>query len=222
MALRGAGDRCRTFGREYDRLGFRLWTDHKSIGLHSRLCERQNRSPRRSLPRCDLYLRSRCSERESQIVTSNREKSEGLCRVSGHWGGRMSKCRVIICIVVGLGLTGCVTNDAIVAGAVDTVGISASGGATDQGGNLVVGFKGAKFAVVPVQTDAGKLLFLPDGAKNKEKGFSVLALLGVDSAVGADTGIHQVLAVGKPADLWALGQARQKVTVSGTGTGAGQ
>lgn len=118
---------------------------------------------------------------------------------------------------MGLLLAGCVTNEAIVAGAVDTVGISASGGAADQGGNVVVGFKGTKFAVVPVQTENGELLYLPDGSDNQEKGFSVLALLGVDAAAGTETRgtIHQVLAVGKPADFWALGQARQKVTTGG-------
>jgi hypothetical protein len=126
----------------------------------------------------------------------------------------ISKKSVIAATLVCFALGGCVTNEAIVAGAVDTVGISASGGTTDQGGNLVVGFKGAKFAVVPVQTNTGKLVFLPDGSVDKEKGFSVLALLGVDAAAGANigTGIHQVLAVGRPADYWALGQAKQKVT----------
>lgn len=114
-------------------------------------------------------------------------------------------------------LAGCVTNEAIVAGAVDTVGISAAGGTTEQGGNLVVGFKGAKFAVVPVQTETGKLVYLPDGSVDKERGFSVLAMLGVDAGAGANigAGIHQVVAVGKPADLWALGQASKKVTIAG-------
>src|SRR3954465_11302952 len=130
----------------------------------------------------------------------------------------ISRRSVIAATFVCCALAGCVTNEAIVAGAVDTVGISASGGTTDQGGNLVVGFKGAKFAVVPVQTETGKLVFLPDGSVDKERGFSVLAMLGVDTAAGASlgAGIHQVLAVGKPADLWALGQAKKKITVGGT------
>jgi hypothetical protein len=123
----------------------------------------------------------------------------------------MLKHDLVASAIICFALTGCVTNEVIVAGAVDTVGISASGGTTDQGGNLVVGFKGAKFAVVPVQTESGELLATPDGP-NKERGFSVLALLGVDVAGGLNTGagIHQVLAVGRPADLWALGQAKNK------------
>jgi hypothetical protein len=76
---------------------------------------------------------------------------------------------------------------------------------------LVVGFRGAKFAVVPVQTETGQLLATPDGP-DKERGFSVLAMLGIDAAAGLNTGagIHQVLAVGRPADIWALGQAKNK------------
>lgn len=114
----------------------------------------------------------------------------------------------LMCIALG----GCVTNEAIYAGAIDTVGISASGGTQDQGANLVIGMKGAKVAVVPVQTATGDLVFLPDGPE-RQKGFSVLAMLGIDAAAGAtnlSAGIHQVLAVGTPADLWALGQAKKK------------
>jgi hypothetical protein len=123
----------------------------------------------------------------------------------------ISKKSVIAATLVCCALAGCVTNEVIVAGAVDTVGISASGGTTDQGGNLVVGFRGAKFAVVPVQTETGQLLATPDGP-DKERGFSVLAMLGIDAAAGLNTGagIHQVLAVGRPADIWALGQAKNK------------
>jgi hypothetical protein len=132
----------------------------------------------------------------------------------------MSIKTMIAATLVCCALAGCVTNEAIIAGAVDTVGISASGGTTDQGGNLVVGFKGAKFAVVPVQNDAGDLIYLRDG-KGRERGFSVLAMLGVDAAAGANigAGIQQVVAVGRPADFWALGQATKKVTVGGTPVG---
>jgi|SRR5437016_5357436 len=120
----------------------------------------------------------------------------------------MSKHGLVVSAIICLALTGCVTNEAIVAGAIDTVGISASGGTTDQGGNLVVGFKGAKFAVVPVENDRGQLLGVQDGP-NKQRSYSVLAMLGIDTAAGLNTcaGIHQVLAVGKPADVWALGQS---------------
>src|SRR4051812_16803341 len=95
-------------------------------------------------------------------------------------GGKMSSNRGLIAAsLMCFALAGCVTNEAIIAGAIDTVGISASGGPADQGGNLVVGFKGAKFAVVPVETEAGNLVALPDGV-DKQRGFSVLALLGID------------------------------------------
>jgi hypothetical protein len=124
----------------------------------------------------------------------------------------VSKHGLIASAIICFALAGCVTNEAIVAGAVDTVGISVSGGTTDQGGNVVVGFKGAKFAVVPVQTETGELLATPDGGPFKQRGFSVLALLGIDAGGGINTraGIQQVLAVGKPADVWALGQASKK------------
>ena len=115
-----------------------------------------------------------------------------------------------------LALPGCVTNDAIVAVAVDTVGISASGGPTDQGGNLVVGFKGAKIAIVPVENLQGQLLGVQDGP-GKQRSYSVLAMLGIDAAAGVNTcaGIHQVLAVGKPADVWALGQSSKAAGARG-------
>jgi hypothetical protein len=123
----------------------------------------------------------------------------------------MSMKSMIAATLVCCALAGCVTNEAIIAGAVDTVGISAAGGTTEQGGNLVVGFKGAKFAVVPVQTETGELVATPDGP-DRQRGFSVLAMLGIDTAAGVNTnaGVHQVLAIGRPADLWALGQARNK------------
>ena len=38
-------------------------------------------------------------------------------------------------VLTCLGLAGCVTNDVIVAGAVDTVGVSVAGGPTEQGGS---------------------------------------------------------------------------------------
>jgi hypothetical protein len=111
-----------------------------------------------------------------------------------------------------LALAGCNTSGTpIVAGAVDQVGIAVSGGVQDQGANMTLGYRGAKFAVVPVQTASGELLALEDGP-NKEKTFSVFALLGIDKSTGGTApgigGIEQVVAVGPAADIYAAGRAR--------------
>lgn len=108
-----------------------------------------------------------------------------------------------------IGLAACTTGTPIIAGAVDTVGVGISGGAPEQGGSLTLGFKGAKFAIVPVQNAAGEQLSL-DAGGGKERGFSVLALLGVDAKAGLATGVElqQVVAVGPAADIWALGRSR--------------
>jgi hypothetical protein len=105
---------------------------------------------------------------------------------------------------LGLTLAGCVTGTPIVAGAVDTVGVAIGVGTQEQGGNLTVGYKGAKFAVVPVQTDSGRALSLLDGP-NKEKGFSVFAMQGLDAKAGTSPGVGvvQVVAVGPAAETWA-------------------
>jgi hypothetical protein len=76
---------------------------------------------------------------------------------------------------------------------------------------MTLGYRGAKFAVVPVQTVHGDILALNDGP-NKEKGFSVFALLGVDrTSAGAAAGIggiEQVVAVGNAADIYANGRSK--------------
>jgi hypothetical protein len=115
----------------------------------------------------------------------------------------------IMSLLIGLVLAGCGTGTPIVAGAVDTVGVAIGGGAQDQGVNLTVGYKGAKFAVVPVQTAQGKQLSLYDG-RDKEKGFSVFAMLGLDAKAPAapGVGVEQVVAVGPAADIWAAGRSR--------------
>src|SRR3954463_5888951 len=83
---------------------------------------------------------------------------------------------------IGLAFAGCTTaRTPIVAGAVDSVGVTAGLGAQSQGGNLTVGYKGAKFAVVPVQNSLGERLTLFNGSEQEEKSFSVFALLGVDA-----------------------------------------
>jgi len=111
-----------------------------------------------------------------------------------------------------LGVAACAANRTpIIAGAVDTVGVAVGGGAQDQGGNLTVGYKGAKFAIVPVTNESGEILSLRDGP-DRRRGFSVFAMLGVDAKGGIATGteIQQVVAVGPAAEIWALG--RSKVT----------
>ena len=105
-----------------------------------------------------------------------------------------------------LALTGCTTaRTPLVAVAVDSVGVTLGAGAQSQGGNLTVGFKGAKFAVVPVQTHTGDRLVLKSG--DQEKSFSVFAALGVDAKGGLGPGvdIRQVVAVGPAAEIWAAG-----------------
>jgi hypothetical protein len=113
------------------------------------------------------------------------------------------------CAALSLALAGCQTGTPIVAGAVDQVGVSISGGVQDQGGNLTVGYRGAKFAVVPVQNSNGEQLSLQDGA-NKERGFSVFAMLGLDAKAGSATGVavEQVVAVGPAAEVWASNRSR--------------
>jgi hypothetical protein len=109
--------------------------------------------------------------------------------------------------MMGLALAGCTTaGTPIVAVAVDNVGVTAGVGAQSQGANLTVGYKGAKFAVVPVQNANGGRLTLRDGP-DRENGFSVFAMLGVDSKVlpAPTADIRQVVAVGPAADLWAFG-----------------
>jgi hypothetical protein len=108
---------------------------------------------------------------------------------------------------VGLALVGCTTaGTPIVAVAVDNVGVTAGVGAQNQGANLTVGYKGAKFAVVPVQNVDGDRLTLRDGP-NRENGFSVFAMLGLDvkGGLSPNADIRQVVAVGPAADLWAYG-----------------
>jgi hypothetical protein len=123
----------------------------------------------------------------------------------------MSKTKIGIAMIC-VSLAGCATDGTpIVAGAVDQVGIAVSGGVQDQGANLTVGYRGAKFAVVPVQTSKGERLALDDGL-NKKKGYSVFALLGIDKTAGGASPsigpIEQVVAVGPAADIYAAGRAK--------------
>lgn len=113
---------------------------------------------------------------------------------------------VIACQLACLGFAGCTSiQTPIVAGAVDKVGVSISGGTQDQGGTVVVGYRGAKFAVVPVASSTGDRLLLTD-QNGFDKGFSVFAMLGLDVKGGAASpcvGVSQVVAIGKAATTWA-------------------
>jgi hypothetical protein len=124
----------------------------------------------------------------------------------------MSSLKIVVVIpAICLALAGCAAanRQPIVAGAVDTVGVAVSGGVQDQGANLTLGYKGAKFAVVPTNNEAGDLLALQDGT-DRQKHFSVFAMLGVDAKGGAASGVavEQVLAVGPAAEIWAAGRSR--------------
>jgi hypothetical protein len=108
---------------------------------------------------------------------------------------------------IGLALAGCTTaGTPIVAVAVDDVGLTAGMGAQNQGANVTLGYKGAKFAVVPVANAEGQNLRLHDGP-DRDNGFSVFAMLGVDAKGGLSPSadIRQVVGVGPAADIWAYG-----------------
>lgn len=111
---------------------------------------------------------------------------------------------------IGLASAGCTaTKTPILAVAADNVGITAGVGAQNQGGDLTVGYKGAKFAVVPVQTSGGQRLTLYNGDSQHEKSFSVFAALGVDRNAGlySNVDLRQVVAVGPAAEIWAAGSS---------------
>jgi len=105
------------------------------------------------------------------------------------------------CLVAG----GCTSLRApIVAGAYDTIGMSAAVGPQEQGASFVFGYKGAKLAVVPVEGENGAPL-VATSASGATRGFSVFAMLGVDAkgGTGAGIGVQQVVAVGPAAEIWA-------------------
>jgi hypothetical protein len=119
--------------------------------------------------------------------------------------------KVVAASLIGLAFAGCTTTarTPIVAVAADHVGVTAGVGAQSQGANLTIGYKGAKFAVVPVQNFKGERLTLYNGDQQHEKSFSVFALLGVDAKAGLSptVDIRQVVAVGPAAEIWAAGSS---------------
>jgi len=111
------------------------------------------------------------------------------------------------CLLLALG--GCVGDGSIIAGTADSVGFVAAGNQA-EGAKLNLGFRGAKFAVVPVETTTGRALRMKD-CNGGEKSFSVLARLAAKGSAGAGTtlgaDIHQVLAVGPAAEVWARAES---------------
>ena len=104
-------------------------------------------------------------------------------------------------------------NPPIMVAVSDTVGISASGGASDQGAELAVGVKGRKLALVPVtltnELGAQNIIGIPKGNGTYES-HSVLATLAINgAAVSPTASIEQVVAIGGAADAWANGRAKQ-------------
>ena len=139
-------------------------------------------------------------------------------RLERNWGAEMSEQKfLLIGSAFCLLLAGCAGGTPIVAGAVDQVGVAISGGVQDQGANLTVGYRGAKFAVVPVQTANGSQLSPRDGSEFKEKGFSVFAMLGLDAKGGVPIGadVQQVVAVGPAAEIWGRGPSSARRYGSG-------
>lgn len=105
--------------------------------------------------------------------------------------------------VIGLALAGCNAHTPIVAVAADDIGIVAGAAPQAQGIALTVGYKGAKFAVLPVESSRGKVLAMK--TKNGVDTYSIFTQLGLDAKAGASggaVGIEQVLAVGPAADAW--------------------
>jgi len=105
--------------------------------------------------------------------------------------------------VIGLVLAGCTTvRTPIIAVAADDVGVVASASPQSQGAALTVGYKGTKFAILPVESGGGDLLAMDTA--NGEQIYSIFTQLGLDAKAGTTRGVavEQVLAVGPAADKW--------------------
>ena len=89
----------------------------------------------------------------------------------------------------------------IVAVAADDVGVVASATPQSQGASLTVGYKGAKFAVLPVEGAEGLLALKTANGRDT---YSVFTQLGADARAGVGSGVavQQVLAVGPAAEAW--------------------
>ena len=121
--------------------------------------------------------------------------------------------------IMGLALAGCNTVPTpIMAVAADDVGVAATFRPANQGGaSLTVGYKGAKFAVLPVENRNGQLLAMdtPTG----EQTYSIFTQLGLDARAGTAAGgvaVEQVLAIGPAADKWVAKARPFPLASSGT------
>lgn len=112
---------------------------------------------------------------------------------------------LLISPVIGLALAGCNTvQTPIIAVAADDIGVVGSFKPATQGGaSLTVGYKGAKFAIMPVESRDGKLLAMDTA--NGDQTYSIFTQLGLDAKAGVTgaVAVQQVLAVGPAADKWA-------------------
>jgi hypothetical protein len=116
-----------------------------------------------------------------------------------------------------LALAGCNTvQTPIIAVAADDVGVAATFRPANQGGaSLTVGYKGAKFAVMPVENRNGELIAMDTPAGQQT--YSIFTQLGVDAKAGAAAGgvvVEQVLAVGPAADRWVAKSTPFPITTS--------
>lgn len=103
-----------------------------------------------------------------------------------------------------LSMAACATSGPtpIIVVAADDVGVVAGVTPQSQGAALTVGYKGAKFAIMPVESQRGNLLGI--NTANGQETYSIFTQLGLDAKGGAATGlaVEQVLAVGPAADKW--------------------
>jgi hypothetical protein len=115
----------------------------------------------------------------------------------------------IVAIICGFGLSGCHTGDGpLLFGKVNTFGASISATAPDQGGNVVVGYRSANIAVVPVMArdSSGRVVRTTARLQGTaEDAFSTFA--------------HFEASVGTPAkaclgDTFATGLAAQRIAQS--------
>ena len=84
--------------------------------------------------------------------------------------------RLVVMVCGGALLSGCNTTEApLVFGKVNTFGASLSATAPDQGGNVVVGYRSANIAVVPVYArDSNGAVTMRLYGQHKDNGFSAV------------------------------------------------
>jgi hypothetical protein len=119
---------------------------------------------------------------------------------------RPAVLHMAMCCLVML-LPGCGSDAPLIFGKVDTLGVSASVTAPDQGGNVALGYRSVKAAIVPVTTrDAyGNVIVLKENRLGtSDGGFSTFAHF--EATAGAAAGANACLG-----DTFATGLAAQAV-----------